>query len=686
MKKLLVKPKEISRKEYLIYFIYFITALLLTALIPKTLRFQYEFAVGKPWKYDDLIAPFSFAIEKTDKQIDQEKKEIEENFIPFYYRDTSITNEVKQSLTKKLIELTKDSLISIEKSKLIIKKLNPIIEESYRKGIIENDSLTPKGEDNMVYEIINNVKTVKSFDDYYKVSEVRKKLRNSILEDTSIYIKDIEVWALSSILPNISYNSELSLKALKDKIDNISLYTGAIQEGEKVVSKGVAIQEDTYLKLLSLKKLYENRKGDFIGVFLGYLSIILLLLFIFLTFLKRYYKDIFESYVSHLLILLHILLFTGVTSFHNQYTEDVSIYIIPYCMIILVLFSFFNLQVGFATFLITIMISSIMATNSYEFVLLQLIAGFSAVISLTQIRYLSQFFYSTIYILAIYILGYLALQVLKTSDFRSISWIEVSWFLANFLLCLLSYPLIYFYVKIFGIMSDIKLLELSDTNHKIMKELMQKAPGSFQHSLQVANLSESVIDKIGGNSLLTRVGALYHDIGKMQNPEYFIENLRNIENPHKNLAYMDSAEIIIGHIPKGVELAQKYGLPDAVIEFIKTHHGTTRVEYFYKNYLQENPNVEVDESRFRYPGPKPTSKETAVVMMTDSVEAAARSLSEYNEEIIDSLVDKIIDGKLKDNQFEYAKITISEINTTRRILKRMLKSIYHIRIQYPENK
>jgi putative nucleotidyltransferase with HDIG domain len=302
---------------------------------------------------------------------------------------------------------------------------------------------------------------------------------------------------------------------------------------------------------------------------------------------------------------------------------------------------------------------------------------------MSRIRYISQFLISAMLIFINYCVFYLGLNFIRYGVINEVEWGDFMWFGINFILTLLAYPLIYANEKIFGFLSDISLLELSDINNKVLRELFLRAPGTFQHSLQVANLSEAVIDRLGGNSLLTRVGALYHDIGKLYNPEYFIENQKASYNPHEQMSDIESAEAIIMHVTKGIEMAQEYNLPKNVADFIRSHHGTTRVEYFYKHYLQDHENEDVDENIFRYPGPKPASKETAVVMIADSVEAASRSLKNPDDKQIDNLVDKIIDHKIQDNQFDYATITIQELNTTRRILKKLVKSIHHIRVQYP---
>ena len=381
-------------------------------------------------------------------------------------------------------------------------------------------------------------------------------------------------------------------------------------------------------------------------------------------------------------MLMHLLFFVYITAYIVQNTGFL-IWIIPYCIVPVVLLAFFGVRVAFFTYTLLILICGLIVPNSFEFIIIQFTAGVEALLSMVNIRYISQFFISAILILIVYIVGYLGISVIQSGVIEQLQWSDLGWFGGNFLLILLAYPLIYVFEKVFGFLSDISLLELSDINNKLLKELAGRAPGTFQHSLQVANLAEAVIDRIGGNSLLTRVGALYHDIGKMYNPDYFIENQKHESNPHDLLTDVESAEMIINHVPKGIETAQENNLPTRVIDFIRTHHGTTRVEYFYQNYKRKHIDENVDEVIFRYPGPKPSTKENAVLMIVDSVEAASRALKQPDEVQIDKLVDKVIDHKIEDNQFDYANITIQEINTSRRLLKKLLKSLYHIRISYP---
>jgi putative nucleotidyltransferase with HDIG domain len=364
--------------------------------------------------------------------------------------------------------------------------------------------------------------------------------------------------------------------------------------------------------------------------------------------------------------------------------SGLSVYVVPYCIVPVVIIAFFEYKLALITHIVVVLIvGSFVPSNAGEFMAIQLIAGFAAIIRMTKVQYLSQFFVSTLFVFLAYLLTATAFQFIKIGTFSEFEYQRLLWLTGNFVLTLLAYPIIYAYERLFGFVSDITLVELSDVNKEVLRKLSVQAPGTFQHSLQVANLSETVIQRIGGNPLLTRVGALYHDLGKMENPEYFIENQKYITNPHDALSDEESARVIIGHVTNGLKLARQYNLPKVVVEFIATHHGTSRVEYFYRNYLKKVPADQVDETKFRYPGPKPTTREMAVVMICDGVEAATRSIQLKTPDSLASIVDQIVDGRVMDGQLIEAPLTLKELQITKEVVKELVNSMYHVRIAYP---
>jgi hypothetical protein len=346
--------------------------------------------------------------------------------------------------------------------------------------------------------------------------------------------------------------------------------------------------------------------------------------------------------------------------------------------------TFFDIRYALFVHMITVLLAGFWVPNSYQFVLMNFLAGLVGVLSLRSYYKRGILFYTAIFVLAAYTIIYIILSLLQEGDFKQINWVDVLWLSGNALLILTVYPLVFLFERIFGFLSDATLFEMSDTNQPLLRALAEKAPGTFQHSMQVASLAEEAVLKVGGNSLLVRAGALYHDIGKMENPYYFIENLHDGSNPHNELDERSSARLIIGHVLKGVEIAKKHNLNEKIIDFIRTHHGTGTVQYFYRTYLNTNPDEEVDINEFRYPGPKPSSKENAVLMMADSVEAASRTLKAYTRESISELVENIVSFQTEEEQFTEADITFADITTIKEIFKNRLTNIYHSRIEYPE--
>jgi hypothetical protein len=665
------------------------TAILITFMIPKKGKFKYEFEQGKPWMHEDLSAPFAFAIRKSPEELTMEQNEVKTNFKPIYIYDETIENKQRSKFISLFTkEANAQGGLSEEEKKYMINRGLAILDDYYNSGIIDLDSShRSRNREFIITEVKNNTGEDKPLLEYYTLGEhtlndAKSNLLDRVEKDTALnkafFIKAL----MNSLTENVFYDKRLSEQKLNEQLDNISSTRGAVKENEKIIKRGSIVTPDKYLILNSLRAEYEGKLGKSYLIYIGYFVLICCLFVVYAFNLSIFHEKTLAHNRSMILILINVLLFTALTAYVVN-KNITSVYLIPYCIVPIVLLAFFGVRIAVITHLLVILLCGLIVPNAFEFILVQTLAGFTAVLSMARIRYISQFFISALLIFMTYCLVELGFSFIKSNLIKEISWGTFVWLGGNFILTLLAYPLIYANEKIFGFLSDISLLELSDINNKLLKELFLRAPGTFQHSLQVANLAEAVIDRIGGNALLARVGALYHDIGKLYQPEFFIENQKFGDNPHDGLSEIESAEIIIGHVTKGIEIATEKHLPRNVIDFIRTHHGTTRVEYFYKHYLKDHAEEEVDETVFRYPGPKPSSKEMAVVMMVDSVEAASRSLKEPDEKQIDSLVDKIIDTKIQDAQFDYATITIQEINTARRIIKKLIKSIYHIRIQYP---
>jgi len=403
---------------------------------------------------------------------------------------------------------------------------------------------------------------------------------------------------------------------------------------------------------------------------------------VLLLFLNFFRKDVYADNRRLLLILMSVLLMVFLTSIMIRNNFD-YLYLVPVCIVPVIIRAFFDNRLALYIHIITIILIGFLIPRSFEFVFLQFLAGIIAILSMADLRRRSQLFYTAALIFATYSAVYFGLSLAHTGSFDNLYWRDFAYFAGGAFLTLFAYPLIFLFERMFGLPTDFSLLELSDTNNTLLRKLGMEAPGTFQHSLQVANLSEEAIIAIGGNSLLTRTGALYHDIGKIKNPLYFIENQSSGYNPHDEISFRESARIIIDHVIDGIEMARKHNLPEYVIDFIRTHHGTTTARYFYMMEMNENPDEAVEKSDFIYPGPRPFSKETAVVMMADSVEAASRSLRKPDEKSISQLVNNIIDTQVNEKQFDNADITFKDITKVKSILKRMLLNIYHVRVAYP---
>ena len=489
---------------------------------------------------------------------------------------------------------------------------------------------------------------------------------------------------LDAINHNVFYDKLATEKMLAYELENIVISRGMLQKGQIVIQKGELINEDKFQILSSYQKEFENQHWSNASVnfvLLGQVLLVFVAFLIFFLFLKQYRPEVLQDSTKVTLILFLIIAMIVLTSFVVKWNAK-FLYIIPFCFLPIVLKAFFDTRLALFTHLITILIIGFIVPNGFEFVYLQLIAGIVSILTVLQMYKRAHLFVSVIKIVGIYWLTYFALEITHEGSILHINWVNFLYFAGSGVLTLFTYPLIFAFEKVFSLVSDVSLLELSDTNSPLLRKLANQAPGTFQHSLQVANLAEEGIIQIEGNALLTRAGALYHDIGKLKSPMYFIENQSSGLNPHDELEFDESTDIIINHVRNGIEIANEYNLPEELIDFIRTHHGTTTVHYFYKQFISNFPEEEVDIKDFTYPGPKPFSKETAVLMMADSVEAAARSLKKPNADNINDLVENIIGKQIDSGQFVNADITLKEITHIKKLYKKKLVNIHHARVEY----
>jgi putative nucleotidyltransferase with HDIG domain len=674
LRKLLIL---LSNKHDLLYRVVLITVsvLVITAFLPRQSRFKYDFAQGERWMYDELVAPFDFPVYKSRREIETEKLQIASQSPLYFRKDTSATR--KASVVFESLYRNADP----ERLKLG----KEIISSFYTRGILEiprNIHLPPEQQ---LWLISGNEAGPSDVSAHLLPGELAAQIEQQLIRRNKQSNGLMLSALVQALKPDLLYDAKLTEKSRAEAIASLSMVHGMVTKGAIIIDKGRTVGATEFLQLESLRKSYEDsgdKEHSPVWLYIGYLLLVCTAIAVLLTFLWLLRKDILlDSRKMSLLILLIVL--TCVVYTLVLGSNRINMLLVPLCILPLVTRAFFDTRTALFTHVLTVLILGTVAPAGYDFIFMQVIAGMVAIFAIVNMRKRSQLFFAVGIIFAGYFVSYLGLSLLHEGHLLKVNYQNTFWIAGSCLLTLLSYPLIFFFEKVFGVTSDFTLMELTDFNSELLRELSLRAPGTFQHSLQVANLAESACYRIGGNSLLVRVGALYHDVGKMDMPMYFIENQSTQVNPHDELSYEESAGIIIAHVIRGIEKARKYKLPDVIIDFIRTHHGTMVVQYFYQSFIRNNPEEEADEDDFRYPGPKPFSKETAVLMMADSVEAAARSLAVHDENTIESLVDNIISHQIASGQFENCDITYRDITTIKKIFKKMLSSIYHVRIAYP---
>ncbi len=673
------------RNHSLIYkaLLFVTTTVLIVYLFPKSGKFRYSFEKGKPWQSENLLAPFNFAIKKSDAEINKEREAIMAQSLLYFDVDEAVKMKAIASYNEKFSSVFPDSLAQPELKRLR-QSGQSILEVLYKFGIL---SETYNFEPDRVVELLNNnvIAQRTAYNKLIAQNKVKRTIENQLIEKELIaHTVSFTSLFFDVITPNVTYNKSFTEKALQSELNKISYTRGSVEKGTLIISKGEVVEGDKFQKLKSLQSEYESQvwsKSNYNWVLFAYTLLVALALLMLLLFLRKYRLEVFENNTKVTFIFFNVLLMVFITTMVVNYNSE-YLYVAPLCILPLVLKAFFDARLGMFTHVITVLLLGSIVPNSYEYMFLQIIAGIVTILTVSELYKRANLFVSVGQITLIYIVAYFAFFVIQEGSIEAIKLKTFLLFILCGLATLFVQPLIYAYEKLFGLVSDVSLLELSDTNTKLLKELANTAPGTFHHSLNVANLAEASANEIGANAMLVRVGALYHDIGKMRISNYFTENQTTGINPHDELSPTESAKIIRDHVIDGVEIAKKYNLPDRVIDFIRTHHGTSLVYYFYSK--AKAVDLEVDKSSFQYPGPKPFSKETAILMMCDSVEAASKSLKDPTSTKIDNFVENIIDKQIEQGQFLNANITFKEIQSIKKILKHKLANIYHLRIEYPE--
>ncbi|MBI9032838.1 MAG: HDIG domain-containing protein [Bacteroidales bacterium] len=689
-KQLKYLQENISNINKLILFL--VSALFLVLLLPKEVKFKYEYIKGRPWEHHDLTAPFNFAIQKSVSELNQEQAIIKSE-VPLYLVYNNDKTEAgrqraklafKQGFQEKYGQHTHNYQINFN-------LFESLYDTILNTGIVGyNSDLEELPKDASVNLIRNNIAFRTELNKLFNIKAADEFITNYIEQQINRNLD--HAFILTSIrdnlFQNVNYDAELSKKALNERLGMISLTRGMVQEGEYIIRKAEIVNANRFQILESLKDEYQTRLGDSSRLYYligGQIILVLIILIIFFAYMLLFRFDIAEENKNMVLILLISGLMISASTVLLKYEPEL-IYAFPFCLTAVMVRAFFDNRLALFVHTIMILFVSFIMPNSFEFIFLQYVAGIITIISIQQLQNRSQFFLTSIWIFIAYSISYVGLLMIQEGSFDNIIWMNFAFYGISGMLIMFSYPLIYLFEKLFGKVTDVTLLELSNTNRKLLRDLASDAPGTFQHSMQVANLAEAGIYEIGGNPLLVRTGALYHDIGKMNSPLFFTENQSTGINPHDELSFDESARIVVNHVISGIEKAKKYRLPEPIIDFIRTHHGTRKAEYFFLMQKKENPEEIIDENDYIYPGPKPFSKETAVFMMADSVEAASRSLKFPDEQNIMGLINNIVNKQLDDGQFDNANITLRDISRVKRVFKEKLMNIYHARIAYPTEK
>ncbi len=671
--------------------LFVLSIVILVLILPKEGKFKYEFRKGKPWMHQNLIAPFDFAILKTADELNAEKQQLLKDIVPYFKDDTAAAIKQREILVTNFErtwnEKYKNTTGASDRKLKNLQVCLSVFDSIMSIGIIEkNEVIEGQPADYKIYSIRGNVAEEKKIGEFFTINSadvfIQKKLDPYGPLDRNLIISVLE----ASMVQTLKYDGEKTEKEKESLISKISLTRGMIQTGELIISKGELITNDKLQLLESLRIEYESKLGSsfqFTGIITGQVILLSVSLFSLFFFLLFFRKEVFNDQKKVVMILLLIVVMVIATALVVKFNPEYA-YIIPVCLVPIIVGIFNDTRLALFSHLITIILTGLIVPNSFEFVFLQLFAGIVTILSIVRLERRSQFFLTSLLIFITYSIIYIGMTLIKEGSISEMNSFYFALFAGSAVLTFFSYPVIFAFERIFGLITDVRLLELSNTNNKVLRELALKAPGTFQHSMQMANLAEEAVYEIDGNPLLVRTGAMYHDIGKINEPLFFIENQTTGLNPHDELTYEESAAIIIDHVISGVEKAKKHKLPEQIIDFIRTHHGTRKTEYFYTLAKKAYPEEEIDPKVFTYHGPEPFSKETAVLMMADVVEAASRTLKRPDEEAIHNLVEFTINKQIEANQFDNADITLRDIKKIKKIFKKKLMNIYHLRIEYPE--
>ena len=698
MKKIFQNLGE-SIPNYVRYIVAFATLLALTPLFPTNATFKYRFGLGQTWLYDDLIANFDFAILKTPEELAKERSDMELESSPYYEIDLDIIKERKKEFAENFeiqLHRSRNQFPDVARNtEGYVAYGSRVLEKLLSKGILKIDTFLLSRDKDFVINILRgNTSEKQTVQNLLTPEKARDWLSDSLpfsrLGEPEFLLPLLE----PMLTPNLAFNEEKTKEFKRQELDKITSARGMVKNSELIVPKGGIITQGVYQKLISYKTQYEadymsSRK--FYLIIIGYCLLVSLILTLFMFYLRYHATVAFEKLRWIIFLMGWIVLYTYLM-YAIKASDVLHLYMVPFCIAPIVIKNFHRRELAFITHVVIVLTVGLITVPGYEFIFLQLLAGLVVTFSRFDTRYWANFFQSILYIVSVYVFGYLGFTFIEESNWQNMHWGVFVWLMLNAFLTLLAYPLIPLLGNLFGFTSNITLAELSDLGHPLLKELSIKAPGTLQHSLQVANLVEAAAKEIGANDLLVKVGALYHDVGKTLKPQFFIENQAG-SNPHDQLQPFESAQIIIEHVTEGVKISKQKGLPRVIINFIKTHHGTTNVEYFYRVHVKNNalnPDKQGDTegyaneiALFQYPGPRPHTREQVILMLADSLEATAKSLKNPDNDNIDDLVERIVAEKIAQGQLQDSDLTFNELEKCKASFKTTLKSMHHVRIEYP---
>lgn len=663
--------------------IFIVTVSAIVYFLPRDGKFNYQFDINKPWRYGQLMATFNFPIYKDDAVIKREQDSIMREFQPYF----TLNKEVEKNAITQFRADYNSKLRGILPSADYARHIERVLQALYQSGIASSEDLTRLETDTTIsIKVIEDKEATPRYT--AAIFNVKEAYEYLLSADTANYRKELlrQSSLNEYIQPNLIYDAERTETALTETMNNYSWAVGSVQSGQKIVDRGEIIDTRTYNILESLRKESLNRSGSLLEKRLtlgGQIILVSTFILLFMIYLYMFRKDYYKRNQS-IALLFSLIIFYSIATALMVSNNFFHVYIIPYAMLPIIISIFLDSRTAFQAHCTTILICSIILRYPFDFVLLQIPAGLVGILSLRELSQRSQLFRSAFFIFLTYAVIFLAYEMVNENDLSKMDESTYIYFIINGIFLLFTYPLLFLLEKLFSFTSNVTLVELSNVNNPLLRRLSELAPGTFQHSMQVANLASEAALQVGAKSQLVRTGALYHDIGKMENPVYFTENQLGGINPHKNLSYEESAHKIIAHVTDGLRLADKNNLPKAIKEFISTHHGRGKTKYFYISWKNEHPGEEPDEDMFTYPGPNPSTKETAILMMADAVEAASRSLPEYTAESISNLVEKIIDSQLQEGFFKNCPITFQDIAVIKEVFKEKLMTSYHTRISYPE--